>query len=760
MPSSPQGPLSPNIVQAPKAIMSPTINNCQSAVVNVLLNSNTKAEAMKVLVDQKTLPGQCTRTRNNSFKDVIKDHDYCQHSRPHGRPARYHQEDEDEDVNVVDEEDDGSVLKSLLLKDNLAEELRRRTKEDITKRQAQLRSHSSAPVAENKPTFNLPKRAMTVPYKGKTAVQQARSVKVTAHKVQPVAQKVDRPTPIRRPVAQKVAPELQKSVAEKVLQVVQTDVPKAVQIITAVGDHTVMPVESVPPDDLFDLTTEVEVAIDQPVVMYDQVTPDDVVEETVVQTECVLQEVMKQPEKIESKAIDMIEGKIDNIMREEKMEVKDIEMVEEKIDEKEKKMEVKDIEVIEEKIDGKEEKMEVKDIEGKGEKIDGKEEKMELKEETKRRTVTIDQLISEDMMKNPSPLASPLTILETDSSSDSSESSAEMADEQAMVAADFDKVTGQIEMSSLRKRTQSVNRDIVDMEIEEEEQENQQRFDRFQNENFMGSTVENIEKRNKRNYRRREVCSPLQRPNLPDNDQFFDKLPNYFTALSRPEKHLSKKTDTVVRLVDNSVPDRDRDPSPDHDEPVYNKLPAYFSCFTNSTKYDDSMPNPKPIRNSDPLGLEEGIRESNPPSLDGSIHSSRSETPNLVIASRANSCSRPGSRVVSRSNSPADKQSTSRSRSRSKPKYKSRSRSRSRSKSKTPLRRRSSSPSHTRWRSRSHSQTQSNYKYHSRSRSHSPSRRNYKSHSRSRSRYRRSRSIRRNHRQKRYSYSSSRSSSR
>ena len=75
----------------------------------------------------------------------------------------------------------------------------------------------------------------------------------------------------------------------------------------------------------------------------------------------------------------------------------------------------------------------------------------------------------------------------------------------------------------------------------------------------------------------------------------FDKLPNYYTALSIPTRVMAgsaarSSSDLVKDFMHN-----ERDPSPERKScSVYDKLPAYYSSFTNSTRYDDdeqtSMP--------------------------------------------------------------------------------------------------------------------------------------------------------------------------
>lgn len=72
------------------------------------------------------------------------------------------------------------------------------------------------------------------------------------------------------------------------------------------------------------------------------------------------------------------------------------------------------------------------------------------------------------------------------------------------------------------------------------------------------------------------------------SEKYIDKLPSYYTVLSLPARGLTHHVQTSADIIVGSsgLPRRDRDPSPDRSNPVYNKLPSYHSCFTNSTKYD------------------------------------------------------------------------------------------------------------------------------------------------------------------------------
>jgi len=68
----------------------------------------------------------------------------------------------------------------------------------------------------------------------------------------------------------------------------------------------------------------------------------------------------------------------------------------------------------------------------------------------------------------------------------------------------------------------------------------------------------------------------------------LDKLPNYYTALSIPSRVLAG---SAARSSSDLIKDfmrNERDPSPERKScSVYDKLPAYHSSFTNSTRYDD-----------------------------------------------------------------------------------------------------------------------------------------------------------------------------
>jgi peroxisome proliferator-activated receptor gamma coactivator-related protein 1 len=89
----------------------------------------------------------------------------------------------------------------------------------------------------------------------------------------------------------------------------------------------------------------------------------------------------------------------------------------------------------------------------------------------------------------------------------------------------------------------------------------------------------------KRESRKRKNEQPL----FETSERLFDKLPNYYTALSIPARAVAGST---ARSSSNLVTEfacHDRDPSPDRDaDPMYNKLPAYHNSFMNSLRYDNA----------------------------------------------------------------------------------------------------------------------------------------------------------------------------
>ncbi|XP_061171317.1 peroxisome proliferator-activated receptor gamma coactivator 1-alpha-like [Saccostrea echinata] len=206
-----------------------------------------------------------------------------------------------------------------------------------------------------------------------------------------------------------------------------------------------------------------------------------------------------------------------------------------------------------------------------------------------------------------------------------------------------------------------------------------------------------------RNYRKREE-SPVGK----EDDKFFDKIPSYYTALSlNGVKQSKSKKENIAPKEDSNGGITIQDffepnPIPQGDNSVYSRLPAYHSCFTNSTKYD----------NND-VSLE---------SKSSSGYSSRSRSPYMSQRSSSRSVSRNSSRSRSRD---CDRRGRRRRRSGTYDSIVSRSRSRSYG---------SSYSRSSRSRSRSYSRSRSG-SYSSRSRSSSVSSRS-RSRSRSYSRHR------------------------
>ncbi|KAJ8317235.1 hypothetical protein KUTeg_005139 [Tegillarca granosa] len=235
------------------------------------------------------------------------------------------------------------------------------------------------------------------------------------------------------------------------------------------------------------------------------------------------------------------------------------------------------------------------------------------------------------------------------------------------------------------------------------------------------SSEKTRQSRTKRNYRNKREDSP---ENTGD-EKYFDKIPSYYTALSlssKPPKKNSSKSVNQSRITDHDF--IQRDPSPTRDSSLCSKIPAYHSCFTNSTKYDSRG------TNNDELSIDFSQE-----SKLSSGYSSRSYSPSDMITSSRH-CSRSRSRSWSRSRS----HSRSRSPNSSSKLREERMRGRRR-------RRRGSYSSDSRSRSRSSDYSRSRSRSFSRSRSRSRSRR---SRSRSRSVLKRNNSIerRRQERQK------------
>ena len=148
---------------------------------------------------------------------------------------------------------------------------------------------------------------------------------------------------------------------------------------------------------------------------------------------------------------------------------------------------------------------------------------------------------------------------------------------------------------------------------------------------------------NKKKYRKKDRSKSPENPKEP----YFDKVPNYYTALAHKNNlEVHKSFVDINRLANSGLPLRDRDPSPEQDSAVFNKVPAYFQCFTNSTRYDNMPERASPILGEDSYLWAEKVAHGQK-----SNSSSRTTSPSLIINtdpnSRANSRSRLSSRATS-----------------------------------------------------------------------------------------------------------------
>ena len=96
-----------------------------------------------------------------------------------------------------------------------------------------------------------------------------------------------------------------------------------------------------------------------------------------------------------------------------------------------------------------------------------------------------------------------------------------------------------------------------------------------------------------RRYRQGRNWKPGNSPVREDNSGLFNKIPTYYTALSIPTKTGRKQLTAEVAegMSINDFLPTDRSPHRNSEKDVlYDKMPPYFSCFTNSTKYDEMAP--------------------------------------------------------------------------------------------------------------------------------------------------------------------------
>jgi hypothetical protein len=177
---------------------------------------------------------------------------------------------------------------------------------------------------------------------------------------------------------------------------------------------------------------------------------------------------------------------------------------------------------------------------------------------------------------------------------------------------------------------------------EDEEEEEVPRFKKFESERGdlrRGSSRKHHAKgsHGKRQYRAKERS--------PTGSQYFDKLPSYFTDLPAPKQPgMPEVVSTTKMLVENEDPFPlvDRDPSPIREDPSFSKMPAYFSCFTKSVKYEtsrDCVPAIAGPHNPDPLGLN-CDDDDNPLVISTSQGPSRAHSRSGSPSQRSNSRSR------------------------------------------------------------------------------------------------------------------------
>lgn len=178
----------------------------------------------------------------------------------------------------------------------------------------------------------------------------------------------------------------------------------------------------------------------------------------------------------------------------------------------------------------------------------------------------------------------------------------------------------------------------------------------------------------KRNYRKQRAESPII-----ESKQLFDKIPSYYTALSLPKKPMRKSASDSLKPGICFQDFLERDVSPVRDTSAYNKLPDYYSTFTNSTKYDKLDKNGNYSQESKSSGYSS--RSQSPFLIDSRRPSpSRSTSPSNLISRHKQERSVSGQQEKSRSTRSYSNHSRySRSRSSSRDRSRSHSRSFSRS---------------------------------------------------------------------------------
>ncbi|XP_052773027.1 peroxisome proliferator-activated receptor gamma coactivator 1-alpha-like isoform X2 [Mya arenaria] len=156
-----------------------------------------------------------------------------------------------------------------------------------------------------------------------------------------------------------------------------------------------------------------------------------------------------------------------------------------------------------------------------------------------------------------------------------------------------------------------------------------------------------------------------KRDNSENDGQFFDKIPSYYTALSIPRKQIRKTASCAYGRGGIAVHDHieSRAISPVRDTSAYNKLPEYFSSFTNSTKYDSVNESDQVFKSMEESKTSSGYssREHSPAISTSSCSKSGSRSPSGSCHSRSPSRNRSRSCHRSRSNHERPSRSVERS---------------------------------------------------------------------------------------------------
>ena len=276
---------------------------------------------------------------------------------------------------------------------------------------------------------------------------------------------------------------------------------------------------------------------------------------------------------------------------------------------------------------------------------------------------TMEELIAKDMQHN----VAKEVVIETVAKEDVCE--VEVVEEEMIVGVTETESSVLQHLQPGSKKLNTDNLTVVDMDIVDEDENIVQvkRFDKFTSENghvYQMKPSEQIEFRDpSKGHKNRSYRRHSPSPESDKEQQYYDRLPTYFSVLKKTNQlGQSENPFSKITLNDN-LPDRDPSPEREKDS-LYDKLPAYYSCFTNSTKFDNGS-----------SGTSQEVQKKS--SKLGSTYSSRSVSPLFIDT-------QPPSRNSSRSRSFSRSRSRSFSRSSSRSSYSSRSsqsRSRSRSRS-------------------------------------------------------------------------------